>query len=202
MKTSFDKGQYLKKKFNEYWSLILKDKQDYFSKMTEENFDLLKSALSNINNIITYNTTIKFVDTACKILNISSEEKEQISNTVKSTKPSDNGFDVEYRGSINFVCEVKCNRPINGGDRFGSAQKSGIEKDLIALLNGKTKSPINIEEIRGYYKFMVIYKFDSNTVKAINHYLLHLPKQLVGKVKLYEDGMEICKDLVYVLLIK
>ena len=117
--------------FNEYWSLILKNEQDYFSKMTDESFDLLKSALSNINNIITYNTTIKFVGKACNILDISDAQ----------------------------------------------------------------------DQIGEYYKFMVIYNFDSNTEKAVDHYISHLPKQIVGKVKLYESGIELTRNLVYIVLI-
>jgi hypothetical protein len=202
MDNHFDKGEYLKEQFNEFWSLILNNKQDYFSKMTDESYDLLKSALSNINNIITYNTTLKTVDKICDIFNIQQEEKYGILQNVKNSKPSDNGFDIEYRGSIKFVCEVKCNRPINGGNRFGSAQKTGIEKDLFALLNGKTKSSIITPEMKTYYKFMSIYNFEDNTEKAVMHYLSHLPKELEGKVKLYHNKIEMNKDFVYVLLLK
>ncbi|MFQ7000481.1 MAG: hypothetical protein ACLRRH_03935 [Clostridium sp.] len=48
----FDKEKYLKEQFNTYWSSILNKKKDYYSIMTDESFDLLKAALSNINNII------------------------------------------------------------------------------------------------------------------------------------------------------
>ena len=58
----FDKEKYLKEQFNTYWSSILNKKKDYYSIMTDESFDLLKAALSNINNIITFNTTFNVID--------------------------------------------------------------------------------------------------------------------------------------------
>ena len=67
--------------------------------MTDESFDLLKAALSNINNIITFNTTLKFIDKMSQILKLNDNERNMIIKKVKSTKPSDNGFDIEYSGS-------------------------------------------------------------------------------------------------------
>lgn len=75
-------------------------------------FYILKAALSNINNIITYNTTIKAVDKISEILKINDLEKEKIIEVVNSTKPNDNGYDIEFSYDKAFVCEVKCNRPI------------------------------------------------------------------------------------------
>lgn len=202
MKTKFNKGEYLKDQFNEYWSTILNNRQDYFSQMTDESFELLKLALGNINNIITYNTTLKAVKRVSNILGLSTEETILIEKRVKESKPSDNGFDIEYSGSEKIICEVKCNRPVNGGNRFGSAQKTGIDKDISALLNGKVKSKIDSEEIHTYYKFMTIYNFDSNTTMAIEHYLLTLNSNLKGKVEMYHEGKELSKDIVYIILLK
>ncbi len=202
MVDSFDRGEYLKQQFNQYWSSILNNNQDYFSQMTDESFDLLKSTLININNIITYNTTLKFVEKVCSILNVDKDEKKLIIDRVKSAKPSDNGYDIEYNGSISFICEVKCNRPINGGNRFGSAQKTGIEKDLYSLIKGKTKSSIKSNKIDEYYKFMVIYNFGENTVQAVQHYISHLTKELKYKVKLYNESDILNKDIIYVVLFK
>lgn len=198
----FDKEKYLKEQFNTYWSSILNKKKDYYSIMTDESFDLLKAALSNINNIITFNTTLKFIDKMSQILKLNDNERNMIIKKVKSTKPSDNGFDIEYSGSKNIVCEVKCNRPINGGNRFGAAQKNGIKKDIDALLNSKSKSVISCEEIKNYYKFMVIYNFDGNTVEAIINLLANIAKEFNNRVKMYEEGESLSKDNVYIVLVK
>lgn len=79
--------------------------------MSEQSFDILKAALSNINNIITYNTTIKTVNKISEILKINDLEKEKIIKVVNSTKPNDNGYDIELNHDKAFVCEVKCNSP-------------------------------------------------------------------------------------------
>lgn len=178
MDKGFNKEEYLKDEFNNFWQGILGEKQDFFSKMSEQNFDVLKAALSNINNIITYNTTIKAVDRISEILKINDYGKEKIVEVVNSTKPNDNGYDIEFGYDKAFVCEVKCNKPINGGNRFGSAQKNGIIKDLEALIYGKSKSIIKPEDMVRFYKFMVIYEFDIKTIEAVEHFLSLLKGEL------------------------
>lgn len=201
MEKGFNKTDYLKAEFNSFWESILGEKQDYFSKMTGENFDVLKAALSNINNIITHNTTLKAVDRISKIFSINEFEKEKIIEVVNSTKPNDNGYDIESRSFVPFICEVKCNRPINGGNRFGSAQKNGIKKDLETLLYGKSKSSINAEELQDFYKFMVLYEVGNKTSEALRHYLSLLGGELKDKVIIYQEDMNLNRDNVYVLLV-
>lgn len=202
MEKRFNRAEYLKNEFNSFWQDILGEEQDYFSKMTEEGFDVLKAALNNINNIITHNTTLKAIDRISEILNINDLDKEKIIEVVNSTKPNDNGYDIEFRSLNSFICEVKCNRPINGGNRFGSAQKNGIKKDLEALLYGKSKSSIGIDELQEFYKFMVIYEFDYKTTEAVKHYLSLLGEELREKVILYQEDMILTQDNVYILLLK
>lgn len=202
MNNKFSKSQYLKNEFNGFWTDILDEERDYFSLMTEDSFDVLKAALSNINNIITLNTTVNAIDVIVNILNMKTEDKEKIFRLVDSTKPNDNGYDIEYReGDTPFICEVKCNRPINGGNRFGSAQKNGITKDLNMLLQGKNKSSLSKEEIKDYFKFMVIYKYDDNTVQAVEHFYKLLKGEMKTSAKLYEPEMDLKKDEVYILLV-
>lgn len=64
--------------------------------MSEQSFDILKAALSNINNIITYNTTIKAVNKISEILKTNDLEKDKIIKVVNSTKSNDNGYDIEF----------------------------------------------------------------------------------------------------------
>lgn len=203
MSNKFSKSNYLKSEFNGFWKTILDDERDYYSMMTDDSFDILKAALSNINNIITLNTTVRAIDVIVDILDLNIQDKEKIMEIVDSTRPNDNGYDIEYRADSNsFICEVKCNRPINGGNRFGSAQKNGITKDLSMLSSGKSKSPLSAEEIEEFYKFMVIYEFNSKTTQAVKHFHSLLKGDLKHSVKLYENGMQLKKDEVYILLVK
>lgn len=203
MENDFSKADYLKTEFNGFWQDILGEDKDYFTLMTAENFDVLKAALSNINNIITFNTTINAIDSIGTILKLNKSDLKLIKDIVNSTKPNDNGYDIEFRQCVTpFICEVKCNRPINGGNRFGSAQKNGITKDLKSLIYGKSKSVIKEDEINDFYKFMVIYEFDSDTTQAVTHYLSLLKDDLKERVKLYKNGMALNKDEVYVILVK
>lgn len=202
MDKGFNKEEYLKNEFNNFWQDILGEKQDFFSKMTDKNFDILKAALSNINNIITYNTTIKAIDNISKILKINDSEKVKIVEIVSATKPNDNGYDIEYVYDKAFICEVKCNRPINGSNRFGSAQKNGITKDLEALIYGKSKSTIKSEDMVRFYKFMVIYEFDNKTIEAVEHYISLLKGELKERVILYKENITLEHENVYVLLVK
>lgn len=202
MMEQFDRNEYLKEKFNNYWSSILKENKDYYSIMTDESLDLLKLTLSNINNIITFKTTLKFIDKMSKILKLNDDERKIIVEKVKHTKPNDNGFDIEYSGSENIVCEVKCNIPVNGGNRFGAAQKNSIKKDIYGLMNSKNKSAITSKEIKNYYKFMVIYNFNQNTVEATINLVSNIAKEFNNKVKIYEEDKSINKENVYIVLIK
>jgi hypothetical protein len=67
------------------------------------------------------------------------------------------------------VAEVKCNVPINGGTKYGAAQKNGIIADIEALLNGKSKAssaPAPAQSL----KFMVF--LDLPAVRAANAHLI------------------------------
>ncbi|MFU8647914.1 hypothetical protein ACNA06_11385 [Lysinibacillus sp. RSDA_15] len=93
---------------------------------------------------------------------------------------------------------MKCNKPINNGFKFGSAQRNGIIKDIKCLLDGKPK--VNSIDVTDYYKFLVVYDFGEYTFKAMEHLLKKLPKEFEGRVKVfeYERAMEL--DMVYVVV--
>jgi len=196
----FDREIYLKEQFNDFWSQMLGEKKDYFSHMAGEDMHLLKAALSNINNIITYNATIGFVEYISRQFDIDEKEKEKLLSLVKSSKPNDNGYDIEYIGTVSIVAEIKCNRPINGKNRFGAAQKNGITKDIRALLDGKSKSALTKVQMTDFYKFMVIYRFDDKTDEAVENYIKNLPVDLAGRVVLGNTTTELTKNKVFVVL--
>ena len=202
MTDKYSKSDKLKTEFNTFWNRIIGEDQDYFDMMSMEDLYALKAALSNVNNIITLDSTLKAVHRIADTLQLSNEHVNEIMQAVDSTKPNDNGFDIEYKGeNSQFICEVKCNRPINGGNRFGSAQKNGLTKDIESLLFGKSKSSIRKKEMDFYYKFMVIYEFDQKTKDATDHYLSLMNKEYMDKVRLFKEEIELSKDVVYILMV-
>lgn len=198
---SYDRAKYFEDQFNEVWSTILGDKKDYFSKISPTNYDLLKVALSNINNIVTYDATLLFIEKIKDLFNLTTQEYEKLKRNVARTKPNDNGFDIHYEGSVQIIAEIKCNKPINEGNRFGSKQREGITKDLTSLIEGKQKANIPTDELKQYYKFMAIKNFGPNTEEAIRHYLSCIPSHLEEKVLLYEKESKLTTEYVYIFLL-
>ncbi|MCF6207983.1 MAG: hypothetical protein L3J61_01155 [Ghiorsea sp.] len=83
------------------------------------------------------------------------------------SKPNTNGYDVWLGYPVSFVAEVKCNVPINKGSIYGSAQRKGIEKDVIGLVNGKRKASILPQTCLKFFVFL-----DTPEVRAANEHLL------------------------------
>lgn len=103
-------------------------------------------------------------------------------------------------GDVDIIAEIKCNKPINNGYKFGSAQKNGIIKDIRGLLEGKTKvKSINPSEA---YKFLVIYDFGDHTLSAVQHLIKNLSDDYKDKVTIFEEGKPLTKDKVLVVFIK
>ena len=109
--------------------------------------------LSDINNIFTLKVCLAFAKWLGTSLNLTESETAWIERSILSKKASANGYDVEISVPVPIIGEVKCNVPINQGVVYGSAQQAGIAKDVNALLNGKTRSNI---EVHKYLKFLVL----------------------------------------------
>ncbi|TFD99512.1 hypothetical protein [Jeotgalibacillus sp. R-1-5s-1] len=117
---------------------------------------------------------------------------------VFGAKPSGNGYDIMVTGDVNIFAEIKCNKPINNGFKFGSAQRNGIIKDIQGLLEGKSK--VNFDP-KTACKFLVIYDFGEHTLKATEHLIMNIPLDYKDKVELYADQTYITLDKVYVVFI-
>ncbi len=140
---------------------------DYYGRLDLKNLLLVKSALSDINNTLTMRLTLGFLSWASKALSIDAFSIQRLRDDVLRTKPSSNGYDIYCAGPIPFVAEVKCNIPINGGTKYGSAQRIGIVKDINALLRGKSKAAVIDKRS---LKFMVF--VDLPEVRSANKHLL------------------------------
>ena len=140
---------------------------DYYSRLDLKHLLLVKSALSDINNTLTMRLTLGFLSWASRTLSFDAIAIQQLREQLLKTKPSSNGYDLYCAGPIAFVAEVKCNIPINGGAKYGSAQRNGIAKDVKALLEGKSKAAaLDPKSL----KFMVF--VDLPEVRAANKHLL------------------------------
>jgi hypothetical protein len=167
----------LKNSFNEMMpKLFGVEKQDYYTKLTTEQFISLKSVLSEINNIVTLKVSSSLADWISSNFQLTSEARKVILNSISSLKPNSNGYDIRIKEPP-IIAEVKCNIPINEGNEYGSQQKNGLLKDIDGLLNGKKKVG---EEVKGYFKLIGIY--DSPRVRdATYHFVRNLPVELKNK---------------------
>lgn len=176
----------LKDGFNNIFSTILGN-LDLYSNIDFVGLVKLKTAVSNINNIITLKITLAFIKKLKNVLGISDNQVDAMMKIVDSTSANTNGYDLEYtdnkkfitdlksKGIINqeladkligdintsnpknILAEIKCNIPVKG-KQFGANQKDAIEKDLDGLFNGKKTAP-GITP-KDYYKFMVFMRVD------------------------------------------
>ncbi|ART75163.1 hypothetical protein B4U37_03495 [Sutcliffiella horikoshii] len=197
---SYNRESEFKKRFNQFiCSKITGENNDYYSKLSIEDFVDIKSTLSDINNIITYKTTISFMDWLRDRFSNVEENYQLYLEGVLKVKPSVNGYDIMVTGKENILAEIKCNKPINNGYKFGSAQKNGLIKDIQGLLEGKTK--VKFDPIHAY-KFLVMYDFGDHTLKATEHLIKNIPSIYKGKVEIFKDHTQLKKDKIYVVFIK
>lgn len=168
-------------------------KCDYYERLDLKTLLSVKSALSDINNVLTMRLTLGFVSWASKNLKLDESSIGRMREEILKTKPSSNGYDIHCKGPVSLIAEVKCNMPINGGNRYGAAQRSGIMKDVDALLNGKSKSsPVDKRSL----KFMVF--ADLPEVRDANNHLLSSSSLASKGFRLLSEGEEPkSPDVVY-----
>ncbi len=58
------------------------------------------------------------------------------------------------RYPLTFVGEVKCNVPINAGEKYGTQPRNGIIADVETLITGKRKSPMITQGILKFMAFL------------------------------------------------
>ena len=195
----YNREQLLATRLNNFLCNSLKLPQtDYYGNLTTEKIIGLKAFLSDINNIVTLRLSMRFSEWLKRELGINQEIFDTIQSQIKQTKPNTNGYDIEYTSDVlKLIAEVKCNVPINEKDRFGSAQKNGIRKDLNGLLHGKSKS--NIDMIK-YLKFLVLY--DTDTMRlAMKSFHNRLPAEIKKRVILSTTSFDDPQN-VYVIFLK
>lgn len=132
---------------------ICKSEVQIKQNLTVEELISLKSAVSSINNFITYKLSLRFVEQLLNLNFITAAQYGAMCNKIELTSSNANGFDIISDGDIKILAEVKGTVPYYG-NRYGAAQQKSIIKDLINLCDGKAKS--KIDYLEGYYRFMVM----------------------------------------------
>ena len=61
--STYNRKDDLSKAFNDFWQKALNSKEDFYSKLTLQEFVMLKKAITNINNIVTMLATEGFIHT-------------------------------------------------------------------------------------------------------------------------------------------
>ena len=151
---------------------------DYYGRLNARDLLRLKSALSDINNAVTMRLTLGFLEWVSRTRPIDAAASAEVRASVLGQKPSSNGYDIVCAGPVPFVAEVKCNIPVNGGKRYGAAQRSGILKDIAALSQGKRKAlPVGTDALR----FMVF--MDLPEVRAANDHLASTACAALGALR-------------------
>lgn len=104
---AFNREIELKNRFN----IFIADKitgidEDYYSRLTVRNSEDIKTTLKGIHNIITYKTTIYFLDLLSGRIPYVKENYKFYLDSVSKIKPSDNGYDFTILGDICIVAEI------------------------------------------------------------------------------------------------
>lgn len=199
---NFNREQYLKDQFNQFWNNIFSNSYDLYSRLTLNDFLQLKKILSSINNII----TIKLTHSAAKFLLeeniISLGEYNKMIADINSMKPNANGYDIaEIFEKFNIIGEVKANIPCHARSRkfhrtekvYGANQIANILKDINSLAQGKskTKEALRTEDC---LKFMFILDCDDSALDQII-------KRADHPLNLYRKGEQkyITTNMIYIV---
>ena len=196
------RGPYLKEAFNAFWNDFWGTDKDYYSDFSLEKLAQLKMAVTNINNLITFETTIMAGNLICDILKLSEWDRSEIFKSIQGTSANSNGFDIEYYGEAPFICEVKANIPSGGKEVFGAQQINQLNKDVCSLLNGKSKSTIKPDMLSHYYKFLCMYCNDTKTSNAIGRFVTSFNNKYGNSVELWSGQIPLDKDKVYLIIAK
>ena len=156
---------------------------DYYSKINTDGLLRLKSAISDIHNILTLRLTMGFVEWIRNVMRYDVAAVEQIRKVALITKPNANGYDISWSGEKPFAAEVKCNIPNGADNTYQANQRKGIIKDIDSLLKGKSKArPLDLTAL----KFMVF--LDIPAIRAANDRLIKSSGQVSKAFCLLPDG--------------
>jgi hypothetical protein len=206
LKETYNRENELKERFNAFVNKITGKQDNYYAKLSFNDFLDLKLTFQNINSIITYKTTLNFIDWLCSRLNFSEGDKNFLIKTIKEIHPNSSGYDIKIENPKKIIAEVKANNPVTN-NRFGSAQNNALIKDIDALLFGKGE--LKEKGTQDYFKFLVLLSFEEKTEKAIRQLINNYKKRSWhslkpindDNVKIYLENSKLTKEKLYIVLI-
>jgi hypothetical protein len=157
----------LKNRINSHLKKLTGQDLDFYSKFKQDDLIELKTVLADINNVLTFRTTISATKWLCSLFKIDTKTQKEILKTIDQIKPNTKGYDIQISNPINILAEVKCISPVNNGRKFGSAQWNSILDDFHKLKNGKGV----FTDTSKYYKFVFLLDLGERTDQAINQLL-------------------------------
>lgn len=146
----------------------------------------LKNATHIINNFITYELTLAFINQLYNWSFINDSQYQKMCTVI------------EHTSDIAIVAEVKGNVPSKGSN-FGANQRKKIIENIYSLKNGKAKAKIKTDS---YYKFMVLLDDSKNVKDALANLIKskHM-RDLTDEVCLAENVSSISPDKINIVLI-
>jgi hypothetical protein len=157
----------LKNRINKHLKKLTGQDIDFYSGMTQIDLIELKTVLADINNVLTFKTTISAANWLCNFFGLDTDTQKNILETVDKTKPNTKGFDIHVLEPYKVIAEVKCISPVNNGGKFGAAQWNSILDDFHKLKNGKGV----LLDTSKYYKFLFLLDLGDRTDQAITQLL-------------------------------
>lgn len=157
----------LKKRVNNHLKKLTGKDIDFYSRMNQSDLIELKTVLADINNVLTFRTTIAATNWLCDFFRIDMVSQSAILQVIDETKPNTKGFDIFIKKPHKIIAEVKCISPVNNGEKFGAAQWNAILDDCCKLKNGKG----NLNDTSKYYKFIFLLDLGTRTDEAIKKLL-------------------------------
>jgi endo-beta-N-acetylglucosaminidase D len=167
----------LKNRINKHLKKLTGKEYDYYSAMTQNDLVELKTVLADINNVLTFKTTLSAANWLCKYFGLDKNTEQNIIETVDKTKPNTKGYDIIITEPYKIIAEVKCISPVNNGGKFGAAQWNSILDDCYKLKNGKGL----VADTSKYYKFLFLLDLGGRTDLAITQ-LLRISKGTSDKL--------------------
>ncbi len=209
----YTRSSALKNKINKFLVKLTQIEKNYFDELSQDDLLALKSTLSDVNNVLTLETTHAFLEWLKQLYLFDKTDYNRIVSDVENTKPNTNGFDIEITtNKAKILTEIKCIVPINSSNKFGSAQKNAILDDALKLLNGKR----HLKNTESYHKFIGLIDVGTITDNAIQDLIKPVKtstkneqqiarNKVINKIRYIDNQInidEISSEFVYIKRIK
>lgn len=131
MKNYEGRQLYLINRINKHLHKLTGGDFDFHTGVAQKDLIKLKMALADINNLLTFKTTISAVNLLCRYLKLDKAAKNNVRHGVDKTKPNSKGFDILINKPVKIIAEVKCISPVNYSENL--VRRCGIRSWMIFI---------------------------------------------------------------------